>query len=169
MGSDSKINLGLSLPREKRKETPTWKGAVTFASRDDLQRALDKGVTIGYQHHRVEAVRREATPTATTANAMDTTPPTVPTRRRVWDVLATTPSPSAPTHVTNQQNKTSVTGDKNEDLDINMSQPIAPKEVALVSTYKAISDKDSEDMVEDRTVINMSNRALSQDEISILS
>ncbi|KAJ8031366.1 hypothetical protein HOLleu_28075 [Holothuria leucospilota] len=42
---------------------PTWKAAVTFASNEDFQRALDKGVNIGYQHHRVEAIRREATPT----------------------------------------------------------------------------------------------------------
>ncbi|KAJ8029630.1 hypothetical protein HOLleu_29074 [Holothuria leucospilota] len=49
-----------------------------------------------------------------------------------------------------------------------MSQPIAPKEVALVSN-KSISDKGRKDMVEDRTVINMSNRPLIQDEVSILS
>ncbi|KAJ8049244.1 hypothetical protein HOLleu_01906 [Holothuria leucospilota] len=63
-------------------------------------------------------------------------------------------------------------GDKNDDSDddLDINAPNASKEVALVSN-KSISDKSSKDMVlvEDRTVINMSNRELSHNEISILS
>ncbi|KAJ8049835.1 hypothetical protein HOLleu_02752 [Holothuria leucospilota] len=45
----------ISFRRFYRKGTriPTWKAAITFASNEDLQRALGKGVNIGYQHHRI--------------------------------------------------------------------------------------------------------------------
>ncbi|KAJ8023355.1 hypothetical protein HOLleu_35769 [Holothuria leucospilota] len=36
----------------KGTKTPTWKGAVTFKTQEDLDRAVTRGVTIGFQHHR---------------------------------------------------------------------------------------------------------------------
>ncbi|KAJ8022989.1 hypothetical protein HOLleu_38042 [Holothuria leucospilota] len=46
----------------KGTKTPTWKAAVRFRTPEELDRAVTKGVFIGYQHHRVEKLRSTPSP-----------------------------------------------------------------------------------------------------------